>query len=50
MEAVIDCEYLSGAYDEKVIKEVSVAADNALETFRLLPPSPWRLIAPQTMV
>jgi hypothetical protein len=38
MEVVIDYEYLLGARGEKVIKEVSVASENVLETFRFLPP------------
>jgi len=38
MEVVIDYEYLSGAHGEEVIKEVSVASENVLETFRFLPP------------
>jgi len=38
MEAVFDYEYLSGAHDKAVIKEVSVAAENVLETYRFLPP------------
>ena len=48
MEAVFDYEYLSGAHDKAVIKEVSVAAENVLETYRFLPPPPipWRLTAP----
>ena len=41
MEAVIDYEYLSGVSDEEVIKEVSMAAENVLETSRFLPPTPW---------
>jgi len=32
MEAFIDYEYLSGAHGEEVIKDLSVAADNVLET------------------
>ena len=38
MEVVIDYEYLSGAHCEEVNKEISVASENALETFRFLPP------------
>jgi hypothetical protein len=38
MEVVIDYEFLSGAHGEEVIKEVSVASENNLETFRFLPP------------
>jgi hypothetical protein len=34
---VIDYEYLSGSLSEEVIKEVSVASENVLETFRFLP-------------
>ena len=36
MEVVIDYEYLSGALGEEVIKEVSVASENVLETFHFL--------------
>jgi hypothetical protein len=38
MEAVIDYEVLLGAHLEEVIKEISVASEDALETFRFLPP------------
>jgi hypothetical protein len=38
MEVVIDYEYLSGAHGEELIKEVSVASENVIETFRFLPP------------
>ena len=38
MEIVIDYEYLPGAHGEEVIKEVSVASENVLETFRFLTP------------
>jgi len=43
MEVVIDYEFLSGALDEEVIKDVSVASENILETFRFLPlhGPPW---------
>jgi hypothetical protein len=40
MEVVIDYEYLSGAHGEEVIKEVSVASETVLDTFRFLPPYP----------
>jgi hypothetical protein len=40
MEVVIYYEYLSGAHGEKVIKKVSVASENVLETVRFLPPTP----------
>jgi hypothetical protein len=33
MEAVFDYEYLSGAHDEELIKEVFVASENVLETY-----------------
>jgi hypothetical protein len=46
METVIDYEYLSWAHDEEVIKEVSVAAENVLETYCFLSPIQWRLTAP----
>jgi len=55
MEVVIDYEYLSGAHSEEVIKEVCVASENVLETFRFLPPTPWtpmdltRMLSPGTM-
>jgi len=38
MEVVIDYEYLTGARGETVLKEVSVAAENVIDTFRFLPP------------
>jgi len=38
MEVVIDYEYLTGARGETVLKEVSVAAENFIDTFRFLPP------------
>jgi hypothetical protein len=38
MEVDINYEFLSGAHGEEVIKEVSVASENVLETFRFLPP------------
>lgn len=38
MEAVIDYESLIGAYGEEVIKELSVASEGVLETFRFLSP------------
>jgi len=38
MEAVIDYETLKGAHGEDVVKELSIAAGNVLETFRFLPP------------
>ena len=41
MEVVIDYEYLSGAHGEDVIKELTVASEKVLETFRFLPPTPW---------
>jgi len=34
---VVDYEYLSGAQGEEVIKEISVASGNVLETFGFLP-------------
>ena len=40
MEVVIDYEYLSGAGGEEVLKEVSVAAENVIDTFRFLPHTP----------
>ena len=38
MEVVIDYEYLKGAHGEEVIKEISVAAENVLDSFLFLPP------------
>jgi hypothetical protein len=38
MEVVIDYEYVFGAHGEEAIKEVSVASENFLGTFRFLPP------------
>jgi hypothetical protein len=38
MEVVIDYETLIGAHGEEVIKEVSVAGENVLDTFLFLPP------------
>ena len=38
MEVVIDYEYLSGAHGEAVLKEVSVASENVIDSFRFLPP------------
>ena len=40
MEVVIDYEYLTGARGETVLKEVSVAAENVIDTFRFLPHTP----------
>jgi hypothetical protein len=40
MEAVIDYKYLTGAHGEPVVNELSVAAEDVLETFRFLPPYP----------
>jgi len=37
MEVVIDYEYLSGARGEAVLKKVSVAAENVIDSFRFLP-------------
>ena len=37
MEVVIDYEYLSGAHGEAVLEEVSVAAENVIDTFRFYP-------------
>jgi len=41
MDVVIDYECLSGAHGEDVIKELSVASEKVLNTFRFLPPTPW---------
>jgi hypothetical protein len=38
MEAVIDYEYLTGARGEKVPKEIAIASENSIESFRFLPP------------
>jgi hypothetical protein len=38
MEAVIDYEYLTGAGGEEVPKEIALASENSIESFRFLPP------------
>jgi hypothetical protein len=38
MEVVMDYEYLTGARGEEVPKEVSVASENVIDTFRFLTP------------
>jgi len=38
MEVVIDYEYLSGARGEAMPKEVSVASENVIDTFRFFTP------------
>ena len=38
MEAVIDYEYVKGAKGETVVKELSVAANDVLQTFRFRSP------------
>jgi hypothetical protein len=40
MEVVIDYEYLTGARGEEVPKEVSVASEKVIDSFRFLPPTP----------
>jgi hypothetical protein len=38
MEAVIDYEYLTGARGEEVPKEIAVASEDSIESFRFLGP------------
>jgi len=40
MEVVIDYEYLKGAKGETVVKEISVAANDVLQTFHFRSPCP----------
>jgi len=40
MECVIDFEVLQGEQNEEIVKEVSVAAENVIETFNLKSPYP----------
>jgi len=39
---VIDYEVLRGRQNEEVVKEVSVAAENVVETFHFKPPYPMK--------
>ena len=43
MEAVIDYEQLSGKQNESIIKEMSIAGENVIETFQFLSPYAMRL-------
>jgi hypothetical protein len=40
MECVVDYEFLTGAQGEEVIKELSVAGENVLQTFHFQSPYP----------
>jgi len=40
MECVIDCEVLHSEQNEEIVKEVSVAAENVIETFHFKSPYP----------
>jgi hypothetical protein len=50
MEIVIDYETLEGAHGEDIVKELSIAAGNVLETLRFLPPTTWNRTAMRPMV
>jgi hypothetical protein len=42
MECVIDFEVLRGQHNEEIVKEVSVAAENVIETFHFKSPYPMK--------
>jgi hypothetical protein len=42
MEVVIDCEFLDGAHNELVVKELSIAAKDVIVTFHFQSPYSMR--------